>query len=418
MMFMLGFIHRHDQPTYTAKSRLVMGPVDPESAAESQVIADTARAIVTNPGLVSQALFDADLNRDPEDFALENIDLAPLGTSAVLELSVSEQDPQKAAVLANSLAAQLIHERQSITQTRLDQVFAEMNARIDELTTDLARIRSEINSSTETGSSTSSLLAERDDLVQRRAVLEAQREQLILADVSPTRAAIVSRATPPTEADPSRLLPDLPLGLLLGLILGVGIAALIESFRPTVLGRQAVARAANAPVLGELRGRPEEAGAFDLTGISTRLALAASTKNVDTVALLNVGGAADLTSLAAAVEHAVGAATAADSGADSLEGEPGSPQNGNRGAGSLSLKPVGETLRVVAQGNGHGIHSVSVSADSARTGLVLVTPRAFKEADLDAVTHLREVTQWHILGVVTYRQHGFKAGKRKQLSVG
>ena len=57
---------------------------------------------------------------------------------------------------------------------------------------------------------------------------------------------VVSEATEPTDADPDNLISMLALGAFAGLILGIGVAALLEAVRPTIVGGDAISRELDA----------------------------------------------------------------------------------------------------------------------------------------------------------------------------
>nr|MBA2725444.1 hypothetical protein [Actinomycetota bacterium] len=118
----------------------------------------------------------------------------------------------------------------------------------------------------------------------------------------------------------------------------------------------------------------------------------------------------DLTSLAAELQRTAGVLAAHDLGGNTVKTESGAGGNGSFGANPGS-KTLGQGLRVMAQDEGSGTQSVY--ADSEGTGLVLVTPEAFKETALDPVVHLRLVTGWPVLGIITYKQERFLRNKDK-----
>ena len=240
-----GLLHLNDTTTYTAKARVVLDTQDPETRAESEAIADTAKAIATSPALVRTALAGADLrDRDPVDVARE-IEVSALGSSAVLQLSVTDKDGDAAAAIANRVAAELIETRLGVTQAHgrelmsnletqivdLNQTIASTDQKIDALnlaysqTTDAAKARS-------LRGDIDDALRRRDFAVQQRGVLEAQRASLLSADALRPSPKVISEATPPNDPNRSRLWVDIPLAAMLGLILGIGLAALLETLRP------------------------------------------------------------------------------------------------------------------------------------------------------------------------------------------
>ena len=121
-------------------------------------------------------------------------------------------------------------------------------------------------------------------------MLESERDSLLSADAVRPKPSIISAARPPDDADSSRLLPDMSLGALLGLVLGVGLAGLLETMRPTLVGGDALARELDTPLLGSLPGEPDEEKALqEATRIAVRLRLAAEVTEVRSACLLARG---------------------------------------------------------------------------------------------------------------------------------
>src|SRR5205823_1089596 len=84
--------------SYVASTRLALDSPDPQTQTAAQAIADTAGAIATSPTQVAHALASAKVrSRNATDIAHHHVSTRSLGTSGVLELSVSDRDPRVAA---------------------------------------------------------------------------------------------------------------------------------------------------------------------------------------------------------------------------------------------------------------------------------------------------------------------------------
>jgi hypothetical protein len=166
----------------------------------------------------------------------------------------------------------------------------------------------------------------------------------------------------PASPDRSSLIPDTALGALLGLILGVGLAALIETLRPTLVGREVLARELNTPVLGTVTEPTDAgptAGGDDIAG---RLHLAAATAGVGKVALVPAKPGLD-------VEHIA------------------------RGLDApLKVEPFDART--------------SGGLNGSRSGLVLISPTTLRREELDQVVHLLRVSPGPLLGLVAYEPVG------------
>jgi uncharacterized protein involved in exopolysaccharide biosynthesis len=389
--------------TYTASSRLVLDTQDPQTRSEATSIVDTAKAIATSPFQVRAALQDAHVStRDPLDVAKNHVSVSGLGTSAILQLSVSDRDRRIAAAIANALATRVIRARLSVSNGELQQVLTDLDQRIEELSTKMANTDSQIDSlsiqvaNARTGEEANALRARRDGatrsrdyLSQQRGVLEAERVSLLSSDALRPKPSIISPATVPTHPNGSHWLTYLVLGTLLGLVLGVGTAGLLEMFRPTLVGADVLARELRTPVLGTL---PHE---FDRdtsaqSAMSIRLRLAAEAAGVENIRLLPAVPDLDLGRLAERLEtNGTGAAT-----------------------------PQQPAVAIDAARPTPGIRPFNLQQASADmrggVGLVLVAPDRIKKAELMDTAQLLALTSVPLLGLVTYDNRPSRPQPRPQ----
>jgi len=274
-----------------------------------------------------------------------------------LQLSVSDRNPRVAAAVATTLASRVIRARLDVSNGQLQRVLGQLDQRIDGLNRQIAGVDSP---------------ALRLSLGQQRSVLEGERVSLLSTEALRPKPSIISPATLPTHADSSHWLPYLVLGALLGLVLGVGGAGLLETIRPTLVGSDALARAFETPLLGSLRREDDADG---LRRITPRLFVAAEVAGVGTVNLVATDPAVDLSRLANGLEAAP---------ADAF-GPPRSPRDTHPG---LRIRPF--NLRDSSPEVPGGV------------GLVVVSPTALKKTELMDVSHLLNVASLPLLGLLTY----------------
>jgi capsular polysaccharide biosynthesis protein len=408
-------LHLTDVRMYTASARVVLDTQDPQSRAESLAIVDTARAIATSPAQVRDALSAAHVGgRDPIQVARHHVSVQGLGSSGLFQLSVSDRDPRTAAAVVNALAAQMIRARLSVTEGQARQILADLGPKIDDLNTRISSLDARIDllneriARTSDVEAASSLRRERDDVSQQRDVLsqqrgafEAQRTSVVSTASARPKPAIISRALPPTRADSSRLLPDATLGALLGLILGVGIAGVIETFRPTLVGAEALAREFRAPLIGTLPDQPDAAEAFqDATAVAMRLRLAAEAAAVRKVGLVPIGPHVNVRPLAERLE------VLSSQGAAAAAAEPSPVEGVEAAVVGRSWRVATGTLAASAPNSVHirpfdEIQSASLSNGSG-TGLVLVVPSSVKKTERVEADHLLTVSRMPLLGLIMY----------------
>src|SRR5207245_3609334 len=206
------------------------------------------------------------------------------------------------------------------------------------------------------------------------------RESILVQDSLRPQPSIVDAARAPAVPDPSRVPQDAALAALLGLIAGVGLASVIESFSPTLVGADAVAREVGAPVLAELPRPNGNATAFQRELQDRHVRLAVGFARMGAVEL------ADLGPLTISTDVALIASRLSD------------PMRAAR-----VLVTAGEPLEVRA------IRRSRNSSNGRRTGatgLVLVAPAVIKRRDFLWVAKTLETQEQELLGVVTYPPSG------------
>jgi capsular polysaccharide biosynthesis protein len=408
--FVGALLHAGNERTYTATTRLVLDTPDARDRSDSTAIADMAKAIATSPSLVRGALDDAHITtRNPVDVARHHVSVTALGSSAVLDLSVSDPNRRVAAAVANTLAARVIQTRLKVSSGQLQQVLTELDGRIATLNRRIGDLDVKIASLGLTNApARDAAQRSRDFLAQARSVLEAERVSLLSTDAQRPNPAIISQAPLPTHADSSRLLQDLVLGALLGLVLGIGSAALIETVRPTFVGGDVLARELDTPLLGALSSESGERQRQRLVSIiAARLHLAAEGAGVHDIVLLGAGTDTELRGLAELLEAVPAEALRAVP--DDTELAPAATadaQGGTRTRNGADLQPrdgasAGDRARPGMRIRAFDIHTSLVDGQNG-AGIALVSPSTLAKSKLDDVRHLLNATRSPLLGLITY----------------
>ena len=384
---------RSSEQTYTASTRIVLDTQDPSTRVESAAIADTAKAIATSPAQVRAALQRAHVEgRDPLDVAEHHVSVSGLGSSSVVKVSVSDRDPHVATDVANALAARVIATRRDVSSGGVPQEVAALTKRIDAVSARISSTDATIDrlslavANAPTPQQSNALRAKRDAaarqrdfLAQQRSVLESERVNILGAYALRPKPSVISAATVPVNADASGMWPYAVLGALLGLVLAVGLAALAETVRPTLVGEDALAREFDAPLLGTLRRRRhDDQRAEELAPAAARVRLAAEAAGVDNVAVLSVKPGVDVRSLVEQLEAAT------RKGVDVVPAD--AAAHHRSGPRIFAFDPA-----------------APAAFNDRRTGLVLVGPSVLKRADLADVGHLLRVTPMPVLGLIAYR---------------
>ena len=355
---------------YEASARVSMDAADPTAEAEAAAISDSARAVVTSPNVLVKAVREVGASRDPSQLA-DDVSVRPIGVSRIVEVSVKDPDPRVAAGLANALAEGLITTRAADSDASISNALLQLRNRIDNLQAQIVAAHKQALADP----SSAVVLGRRSDaLVQQQLILEQQEGQLLAVQAERPSPSIMDRALTPTSPESSHRIPDLALGTLLGIVVGLGLASLLETYRPTVVGSENLSRELEAPVLEDLERPPSEAG-LGLKRLADRLGLAAQGVHVEEVKFIAAGGDPGLKPFVEKIQHCL------------------------NGDGTKQAEPRVEPLSVgQVRSNGHR------GGVGTATGLVVVAPTILPKEDLRPIRDLLTITRWPLLGVVSYRE--------------
>lgn len=472
----LGFATAVGSPSlYSATARLVLEVPAPKTGAESATLANSGRAIATSYTHVRAALDAIKVDRDPAFLAAHRITVSSVGSSDVLQLTVRDRDAKVASALANALADDVIHTRRSVAEGGIPAAVARMDARIAEISAALAAVDTQIDAANDAiansrdpqslaaaTAAANSERSRRETVSQQLLTVSTERSRLISTDAERPRAAVVDAANTPLEPDPSPMTANMALGALAGLTLGLGLAALFEAVRPSVVGRRSLSMAFNAPVLGELACCPEDLADFDVRAVQTTLRLAANAAGVSSAHLVAVDSDDDLEPLGALLQATTWkerepevlelAAPDWDKAAvrelqattparpshpfaptllpatstsnrtlpawppSTLPGAHTSPtaSGGPRDIATNGLRhPYPDSGRPAFRVHAFDANAADAALDGQHGGFVVVAPEAGRRADLETVADLIAVSGRPLLGIIIY-QRGRECSTRRR----
>jgi hypothetical protein len=392
----IGALFHGAGSTYTSSARLVLDTQDPKTRAEAGAIADTGQAIATSPAQVSAAIARTGFVRNPLDVAEHHVLVRPLGTSGVLELSVSDRNARAAAAMANALASEIIRARLHVSSGELQQLLGtihdqivDVSRRISDLDVQIASLSARAGGARSTAATNAA--KRRDLLAQRRAALEAERVTLLSSNAQRPKPSIISRASLPLHPDPSRWLAVLTLGALLGLVLGAGIAGVIEMIRPTLVGDDALAREFDTRLIGTLPGAPDDVSLANTGWLSECVRLAAESAGVHSVRLLAAAPPVDLRHLA----------TCLTPGRD-REVRPTADAPVRRGRNATGVKSAVLEDELAQHVLIDVFDVYKWSPNGGGTGVVIVSPIALRKSELMDIKRFLELSPLPVLGLITY----------------
>jgi len=223
---------------YRAESEVLIRQRSSESlVADAPVVnaAEAARQLNNEVRLFeSEAVVDAvaeayDGPLDPEDVSASVVS----DTADVVRASMRASDKEEAADLVNVYVTTFIDVRRAQRVEELLSVGTEIQAKIDDLAARIAEVRKPLDaaSASQRDSVAEGLAATLTPLESQRAFYQGQLDDLaLIADVTSTGGAqVVKKADVPSGPVSPNPLRDGAVALVLGLVLGVGVAFLVDT---------------------------------------------------------------------------------------------------------------------------------------------------------------------------------------------
>lgn len=243
---------------YEARVTLIVGQSlqstspDYNQLLASQRLSQTYADLVTTGPLLTRVIDKESLDATPEELrALVKAD-APRD-STLVTITVTDPDPIKAASIANTIADELIASspalsgRNSDVQQFVDQDLQAAQRQIQDTEAEVQRLS---GLQTRTADQETQLQSLQGRLVQLRQTYAT------LLGFSSTSGSnlltIVDPALPPAEASSPRVLLNTLLAALVGLMLAVGVAFLVEYLDDTLKSPDDVEAVAGLPTLGTI----------------------------------------------------------------------------------------------------------------------------------------------------------------------
>jgi tyrosine-protein kinase len=199
---------------------------DPARAAETQA------RLASVPAVAERALTEAGVADRSAEQLLDQTDISASADADVLTFTVEDGDPDRASKLATALARAYIAYRQEVDTAAIHRALGEAQARLDQLE-GLGQQDSAIYSS----------LADKVELLQTLEALQ-------------TSNAFLSKPAEEAAKVSPKPVRNALLALVLGALLGTGLAFLAETLDTRVRSATEISAALRAPLLGRLPEPP------------------------------------------------------------------------------------------------------------------------------------------------------------------
>lgn len=376
---------------YAASARIDSGTAVPASAAQAQAIVSQIQGIATGKTVAAKALQTVGVTRNLNSFVTSDVSVSGLGGSQVVDLKVTDRSPQVAAALAKALAAEVVQSLNSVGQSGLSTTLQAIDQEIVRLT-EQQKVATEQAASNPKNEDLQAKLAGLDQVI---ANFSGDRSRLLIQATTQGLATVLDQPVVPEQPESKALSQKLGLAGVLGLVVGILIAAIAETIRPTVPGARRVSRRLGAPTLGQLtssglRGKPTQ----DLENLALRVRLAATHADVSTITLVDINGQYELADLAYELER-------------SLSPDPSFAGDNNHQDGSSSGSSFGAVLvkdhKLTAANQALHIYPIAQMKHLSGLGrvgvLVLATPVS-RVSRIMALDNLVSSSGWPIIGVV------------------
>lgn len=244
-----GIYAGHQVTQYAAVARIQMSG----GLASTNVQADAAtqwlQGVITTPSMVKSAMVAAGIPGDPTLFATTSINVTRVGVSTVNDISVVTTNADRSVIAANSLVQQALSYANTSHQGDAAQMTA-LNKQIDATTKNRDSLIAQLAVSPP--GRVLELQARIAAVAPTLTDLLRQRSDLTLASSQRSSIGLLDPATPLPDSIGPKVWQLVALAGLSGLLLGTGLAAILEAVRPRVRGRRWVAAELGAPLLGHL----------------------------------------------------------------------------------------------------------------------------------------------------------------------
>lgn len=242
-------------PRYEASASVLVRSVaittDSVGGAGEEINLDTQAQILQSADLATLVVQELDVDRTAEDLR-QDVSVVVPPNSQVLTVTFAAPTAQGAAAGAQAYAEVYLEQRQEEGSDVIEQEVEALDSQLVSLRADLAAVGDAAAVLPQGDDASTLAAAERSILVDQISEVTARLTPLLGAEVSGGR--IISPATVPESPAAPVLAIDLGAGLLLGLLVGLGAAALLDSLDHRAHRREDVVRHTGLPVLAELTG--------------------------------------------------------------------------------------------------------------------------------------------------------------------
>lgn len=400
-------LREHQPVAYSASASVQGQGTTPDAQTQVSAIQSRVTAVATDPATVQKAITAAGVQRDSLGVARNAVSVSPLGSSAVMVLTVTDPSRPAAVKLAGSLANAVVNQLNQLG-IQDNPELSKLNASILTLTKRRNKLVSQLDNATAGGAQSTSvqaqsLLAQLSATEQELATEESTNQQIISTLSANTGASVLSLPSKASGASRHAVTYG-ALAAVLGLVLGLLFASLREIIRPTIAQPAAGARELGTIPLGNATVAGDRITGID-DDLPRRIGLTARRAGASTIVLTGPCSRARLAALAGMLNRDLPRGhpdRAAGNG--SRNGDAGNPSEATREAAAsvrtghpAALHEKRPRMRVVA------LPDIRCGEQPRDAALVVVLAAFAPRRSLDEAADLSAAADWPILGVIGLR---------------
>jgi capsular exopolysaccharide synthesis family protein len=227
---------------YEGRTRLLLQPKAAESLFNPNTGSriDPARAVETEIEIVESEPVQIEVRRRLG--TAPGVDATPIGQTDVIEIRARSTNPQRAAAIANAYADAYVDFKRRSAVASLLAAAKEIQAQVTELQQEADAIDARL-AAAGTERQGEALRAQRATVLGQQALFEQQLSHLqVEASLRSGGAQVVTPARAPTSPILPATSRNLVLATLVGLMLGVAVAFILEQLDDTIKGKEDIER--------------------------------------------------------------------------------------------------------------------------------------------------------------------------------
>lgn len=251
-------------PQYEAEARVVVKPNAGNTDAVSEIVLgsrelETQKELAVSLPVAETVVEELGLDRDPER-VVEDVTVTLVRDTQILELRATSTDPEQAAALAQGFADAYLQFRRDQALEDVLRAQQALESRAQDIRDRLDEISRELTGATD--AERTSLELEQARLSSDAATIATQQASLSGSEVFASGGGqVIKPAEVPREPVSPKPIRTGVLALVLGLMLGVGLAFLRDHLDDAIRSDDQAERAAGRSVLGHVpKWRPATAG--------------------------------------------------------------------------------------------------------------------------------------------------------------